>query len=488
VTSTSTPPEAVPASNTDQSKTDKTRPARTPRRSPADLPFRFATEALARQLAAERGEPDWLRDERLAAWQAFEALPVESNQLYTPYVDLRGAILDEVRPWVRTASEPDKASAELPDGVDGLIELREDLVVALALSPAASEAGVILETFGAALARDPDGFRTNIETGATLPADDKLAQLARGFWSQGVRLVVPDHVRLADPILIRWGSGNPERALITRTIVRIGAGADISLVEEQVPSGEDIECAAGETVPQGLFHGTAEVVLGTDARLAVAAIQDFGPRQVVFQHRTSRIGEGAALHWALAQLGSRLVRSRVDNRLEGDRSSVEQAEIVFGGAEQLFDLTSYTRHLGRDTTGNLLSKGALLDRARSYMKGLITIEKSAVGTDSFLGEFGMNLAKATRSVAIPSLEIDQPDCRRAMHSSSVGPIDANQLFYLESRGIAPDEARKFIVLGFLEPVVARVPLEAAQERLRELLEEKWAAGSDGTAGSAGAAA
>ncbi|MEO8208434.1 MAG: SufD family Fe-S cluster assembly protein, partial [Chloroflexota bacterium] len=103
-------------------------------------------------------------------------------------------------------------------------------------------------------------------------------------------------------------------------------------------------------------------------------------------------------------------------------------------------------------------------------------DRSAVGTDSYLGEFGMNLAKAARSVAIPSLEIDQPDCRRAMHSSSVGPIDEGQLFYLESRGIAPDDARKFIVLGFLEPVVARVPLEATQERLRQLLDSKWAAG------------
>ena len=75
----------------------------------------------------------------------------------------------------------------------------------------------------------------------------------------------------------------------------------------------------------------------------------------------------------------------------------------------------------------------------------------------------MNLSKAARAVAIPSLEIDQPDCRRAAHSSSVGPIDATQLFYLESRGIPPDEARKFIVLGFLEPVVARVPLEDARD-------------------------
>ena len=74
----------------------------------------------------------------------------------------------------------------------------------------------------------------------------------------------------------------------------------------------------------------------------------------------------------------------------------------------------------------------------------------------------MNLSKKARAVAIPSLEIDQPDCRRVMHSSSVGPIDETQLFYLESRGIPPDEARKFIVLGFLEPVVARVPLESAR--------------------------
>ena len=109
------------------------------------------------------------------------------------------------------------------------------------------------------------------------------------------------------------------------------------------------------------------------------------------------------------------------------------------------------------------------------MKGLATIDQSAHGTDSYLGEFGMLLSRQARSVAIPSLEIDQPDCRRVAHASSVGPIDESQLFYLESRGLDPEEARKFIVLGYLEPVVARVPLEAARDRLRELLEAKWAA-------------
>jgi len=460
---------------------------RAPRRAPADLPFRFADRDLAQALAAERAEPDWLRDERLAAWQAFEATPIEANQLYTPYVDLRSASLDDVRPYIRTASDAAGAPAELPDLPEAAdLEIIEDNVRAVGAIIAADllERGLRIETFGAWLARDPDGFRAAIEGGRTLPADDKLAQLARGFWSQGIHVEVPDGVTVERPILLRWRSSNPGRALITRTIVTLGRGASAAIVEEQLPSGPPIDCAAGETVPQGLFTGTTEVVLGEGSTLALASIQDLGPGQVAFHHRHAAIGEGASLHWALAQLGGRLVRSRVDNRLEGDRSSVEQVEIVFGGSDQLFDLTSYTRHLGRDTTGNLLSKGALLDRSRSYMKGLITIERSAIGTDSFLGEFGMNLSKAARAVAIPSLEIDQPDCRRAAHSSSVGPIDPTQLFYLESRGIPPDEARKFIVLGFLEPVVARVPLESARDHLRDLLDGKWVAGAGAPAAAA----
>jgi Fe-S cluster assembly protein SufD len=302
-----------------------------------------------------------------------------------------------------------------------------------------------------------------------LPLDDKLAQLTRAAWNEGLVVHVPAGVRLERPIVLRWAVGEGGRALLTRTLVDLGEGASAEIVEELGASRR----AAQRGEAQALFTGTLEVHLATGAELRVASIQDLAEGTVAFQHRQAEIGDGASLHWALAQLGSRLVRSRVDNRLVGNRSSVEQVEIVFGAQDQLFDLTSYTRHIGRDTTGNLLSKAALLDATRSYMKGLIIIEPTAVGTDSFLGEFGMNLSKQARAVAIPSLEIDQPDCRRAAHSSSVGPIDESQLFYLESRGIPAAEARKMIVLGFLEPVVARVPLEAARERLRELLAEKW---------------
>ena len=457
----------------------RTRPVR---RSPSELSFGLDDAYVARLTATQ---PAWLAADRRAGLAAFAALPIESNRLYTPYVDLRAAELEDVRPYDETATEGG-SEPRIPDGASGLASLREDGVEGLVLDTTATAAGVTLETLSQFVRRDPRAAR-ELVTAGSLPSMDRLAQLTRAGWNQGVVLRVPEGVRLDRPIVLRWAAGAPGRALLTRTLVDLGEGASASIVEELEPSGPEVACAEGETVPQALFSGTLEVRLARDAHLAVASIQDFGPRQIVFQHRNASIGEGASLRWALAQLGARLARSRVDNRLVGDRSSVEQVEIVFGGEEQLFDLTSFTRHTGRNTTGNLLSKGVLLDRSRTYMKGLIEIERSAVGTDSFLGEFGMNLSRNARAVAIPSLEIDQPDCRRAAHSSSVGPIDENQLFYLESRGIPPDEARKFIVLGFLEPVVARVPLASAEDRLRGLLEEKWAAGWTPAAGSGAAA-
>jgi Fe-S cluster assembly scaffold protein SufB len=328
---------------------------------------------------------------------------------------------------------------------------------------------VILETLASLRIRDPELMRRLLEGGCALPENDKLAQMTRALWSDGLLIHVPDGVRLEEPIVLRWVVGSPDTALLCRTIISVGEDAQVSVLEDQVSSVSS--AAAGD--PQALFAGTTEVQIGAGSTLAFAGLQDLSLGQVAFQHRSAVLGRGATVRWALAQLGSRIIRSRIDNRLEGNGSTVEQAEIVFGSADQLFDLTSYTRHLGRDTTGNLLSKGALADRSRAYMKGLATIDLPAHGTDSYLGEFGMLLSRQARSVAIPSLEIDQPDCRRVAHASSVGPIDETQLFYLESRGLDPDTARKFIVMGYLEPVVARVPLESARDRLRELLEAKW---------------
>ena len=446
------------------------RPARAPRRAPHELTFTL-DEAFVEAAAAT--EPDWLAADRRAAFARYQALPIETNQLYTTYVDLRTADLAGVTPWDAVATPSDAGGDDLiTEEMAGQAYFIENGLSGIELDDEARTSGVILEPLDVLIRRDEALARRLLADEGSLPTDDKLAQMTRAGWNQGVVVHVPAGVELDAPILIKWAVGIGGRAVLTRTIIDLGEGASASVVEEVAPFPEPTEQPG-----QSLFTGSLEVHLAAGSTLEVASIQDLAIGTVAFQHRQAEIGEGATLRWALAQLGGRLVRSRVDNRLSGNRSSVEQVEIVFGSDDQLFDLTSFTRHIGRDTTGNLLSKAVLTDATRSYMKGLIIIEPTAVGTDSFLGEFGMNLSKQARAVAIPSLEIDQPDCRRAAHSSAVGPIDETQLFYLESRGIDPDEARKFIVLGFLEPVVARVPLVSAQDTLRELLEAKWDAGA-----------
>ena len=213
-------------------------------------------------------------------------------------------------------------------------------------------------------------------------------------------------------------SAAADRALLTRTLVHLGDGADAALVEELVASP-----GADEAATQAFFTGTLEVTLDANATPARwRASRSCRRPSSRIQHRAADLGEGASLRWALAQLGGRLVRSRIDNRLRGDRSRGR------AGRDRLRSRRAAVRpHLlhdahrpGHDRRPAVQGRAAR-PGARTYLKGLITIEKSAVGTDSFLGEFGMNLSKAARSVAIPSLEIDQPDCRRAAHSSSVGP-------------------------------------------------------------------
>ncbi|MGH2407248.1 MAG: SufB/SufD family protein [Candidatus Limnocylindrales bacterium] len=442
-----------------------------------------ATEATARRLSKTLEEPKWLLDERLDAVSRVADLPNESNTLWTTYLDLRALRFGEVEPWAEVRGAPTAAQASVPDGAAGLLHVRDDAIVALALAPEARAKGVFLGTFAEARRSRPDVLRAAIEGGRSLPLDDRFGQISRSIASLGILLHVPAGVALDGPIVLRWSVSAPGRALVSRTVVVLGAGARASLFEELVaPDGNTVAPDAA----QSQWWGTMETSVGEGATLDVAGEQDLGDRTAAFVTRQATLAADASVRWALAQVGGLFVKSRTDNHLVGNGSRVQQAEIAFGSGAQLFDLSSYTRHVGTDTTGDLLMRGVFGDRARGHVKGLITIERSARGTDSYLGEFGMLLSKKARSVTIPSLEIDQPNVRRASHASSVAPIDEGQVFYFMTRGVPEDVARKAITLAFLEPVVARIPLPAAQERLRDLLEAKWSSARGTTAVGAAA--
>ena len=422
------------------------------RRGVGDLPLSWANEAELKRLDAALGGGS----ERAAALKAFNALPTEANLLFTGYVDLRAADLEGSTLLAPPVGISELPASELPAGAAALISISAR-GVALHLGAEARAAGLTVAPL-------PGG------TPLAGAESDRMTALIGACWNSGTEINLPSG-SITAPIIIRIESPAQGEALLARIVVKLGENVSATISEEVVGRSADSGSASGPTA-RALLATTSEVTLGKGAKLRLASIQELPEDVAYLPVRRHEFGANAELQIAAAQIGARLVRGRIDHQLTGNGSKVRQVEVVFAGADQLHDLTTYSLHAGEKTVGDLLAKGIFAGKARGFVKGVTTIPRSGRGTNSYLGEFGMLLSKTARSVAIPSLWIDQPDCERAAHGSSVGPIDPNQIFYLRARGLTEAEARRTIVMGYLEPVVAALPLEEEADRLREVLAAK----------------
>ena len=422
------------------------------RRGVADLPLSWANEAEIKRLDAALGGANL----RAAALKAFNALPTEANLLFTGYVDLRAADLEGSTLLAPPVGISELPASELPAGAAALISI------------SARGVGIHLgaEARAAGLTVTPLSGNTPL-AGAE---SDRMTALIGACWNSGTEISLLNG-SITAPIIIRIESPAQGEALLARIAVKLGDNVGATISEEVTGRSADSGSASGTTA-RALLATTSEVTLGKGAKLRLASIQELPEDVAYLPVRRHEFGASAELQIAAAQIGARLVRGRIDHQLTGNGSKVRQVEVVFAGGDQLHDLTTYSLHAGEKTVGDLLAKGIFAGKARGFVKGVTTIPRSGRGTNSYLGEFGMLLSKTARSVAIPSLWIDQPDCERAAHGSSVGPIDPNQIFYLRARGLTEAEARRTIVMGYLEPVVAALPLEEEADRLREVLAAK----------------
>ena len=422
--------------------------ATAPHRALADLPIDWATESTVAELVAAAGGG---AAERSVALAAFRALPTEANLLFTGYVDLRAAELDGAKPAALKPAIGELPASALPSGAAAVIEVSARGVAAH-IGAAAQAAGLAITTMPAA-------------TPLAGVGEDRMSALIGALWNVGVRIGLASG-SIDAPVIVRFVAPAAGGSLLARTAIDLGPSAHLSVVEE-------IGGAAATPGPaRALLAATSEVSLAANARLDLSSIQQLPEDCAYIVARRHEFGAGAEMHLAAAQIGARLVRGRIDHHLAGNGAAIRQVEVVFGSGDQLHDLTTYSLHTGEKTIGDLLAKGVFGGKSRGFVKGVTTIPRSGRGTNSYLGEFGMLLSKTARSVAIPSLWIDQPNCERVAHGSSVGPIDPAQIFYLRSRGYTEAEARRAIVMGFLEPVVAALPLEDEADRLREALAAK----------------
>jgi len=390
----------------------------------------LASEEAAREASKRLGEPAWLLDQRLASLRQHRELPLESNPLFTRHTevpkDLDGLSLDfEARPIL-----------EGPQG-----------------------AGARLEELGSALGRDAESLRPFLT--ATLETrPDKHLHLARALATTGAFLHVPRDAHVAEPFTIRCAPR--AGAMVARNVLVFEAGAQATVIED----------LTGGAAQRNLLAMSTEIHLGPGAELRLLGVDTSSHQQVTLLARHARLAEGAKLSTANAYLGSGLLHGRSDIALAERGAEVRHSEVVFGSEAQRFDLTTYITHQAPSTLSDALSKAVMRDQSRANIKGVIHIAEQAKDSDSFLAQHAMLMSRKARCIAVPSLEIINRDIRRAKHAATVAQVDDDHVFYLQTRGLSDGEARKAIVMGFLEPLLARLG-DATAERVRQRVDAKW---------------
>jgi Fe-S cluster assembly protein SufD len=260
-------------------------------------------------------------------------------------------------------------------------------------------------------------------------------------------------------VLVGWLDGS-DAAVFPRLVVRVGEGAAATVVDHL---GSTADCAA-------LVAPVVELVVEPSARLGYTCVQDLGPHVWHIGSQISEIEAQATLVSGVAALGGDYARQRFDCHLVGRGATGQLRAVYHGDGDQTLDFRTFQRHIAADTTSDLLFKGAVDDRARSVYTGLIHVHPEARGTNAFQTNRNIMLSRESWAESVPNLEIENNDVR-CSHASTVGPIDADQRFYLESRGVPPRAAERLVVGGFFDEVIDTLPAPQAGAWLRARIGE-----------------
>ena len=157
--------------------------------------------------------------------------------------------------------------------------------------------------------------------------------------------------------------------------------------------------------------------------------------------------------------------------LIGEGASGRMSGFYFTDGNQHLDHDTQQNHLAANTTSDLLFKGALLEQSRSVWQGMIYVAPGAQNADGYQANRNLILSRDARADSIPGLEILADDVR-CTHGATVGKIDPEEIFYLQSRGIPTKDAQRILVEGFFDPVVQRIPFDGVRKRLVKSVSQK----------------
>ena len=425
----------------------------------------FTREALA----ALPASTPFVRALRRQAFREFEALPIPSQETeewrYTDLSDFdfslapftpgaRARTLDEV------PGEVQAVAGAVGDRSGLAIQLNSEPLIAH-LDPAEASRGVAFTDLDRAAQEHPHREIVEASLHAAVPTErTKFTALHGAFRTGGTFVHVPKDVKVELPLEAVTYLETDQAAIFPHTLIVLEEGAELTFIDRYV----------SPALERALSDAIVEIHAGPASRIRYVALQEWGPGVTHLSVQRAHVGRDAEVHSLGVAFGGSLARAEVESLLADDGGSSEMLGMYFPTGSQHFDHRSIQDHVGSRTSSDLLYKGALKGSSTAIYTGTVIIREGAHRCDAYQTNRNVLLSEQAKAHSVPNLEILTNDPVRCGHAASVGPVDEDQLFYLETRGIPRKEAERLIVGGFFREVLDRVGIPEIRDRLEQAIE------------------
>lgn len=245
--------------------------------------------------------------------------------------------------------------------------------------------------------------------------------------------------------------------VFSHLVVETGTNAEATITEE----------FRGDPEIQTSFN---EFYLGDNSTIEYGAVESV-ESGFSYARRKAITGRDSKINWLNSQFGGDFNRTKIETVLKGDNSSTEKTGVWYPVNDQHIDISLNVRHVGDNTKCDMDSRAVVDDESRSVYEGLQKVGNKAEDTQSFQDEKALLLTDDAEADASPKLMIENPDVE-ASHAASAGNIPEDELHYMESRGIAGEDAQRLVVKGFFEPVMEQIQLPELKKKIRDEVRRK----------------
>jgi Fe-S cluster assembly protein SufB len=277
--------------------------------------------------------------------------------------------------------------------------------------------------------------------------------LNSAVWSGGSFIYVPPGVRVELPLQAYFRINAENMGQFERTLIIVDEGAYVHYVEG---------CTAPIYTTDSLHSAVVEIMVKEGARCRYTTIQNWSTNVYNLVTKRAVAQRNATMEWVDGNLGSQITMKYPAVILKGEGAHGEVLSIAFAGRGQHQDAGGKITHMAPNSSSVITSKSISKDGGRSSYRGLMQVNKGAVGSRAKVVCDALILDEESRTDTYPYIDIAENQVDIG-HEATVSKIGEEQLFYLMSRGLTEEEASAMIVSGFIEPITKELPLEYAVE-------------------------